>query len=652
MMAQKHKFTNRLIYEDSPYLRQHAHNPIAWYPWGQEAFEKAQNEQKLIFLSIGYSTCHWCHVMERESFENEEIADYMNSHYINIKVDREELPHIDRYFQDVYMLLNKRSGGWPLTIIMTPERKPFYAATYLPPFNRYGRPGLLGMAQYLYETFRDKRENVYKSADSIVAAMENVHQKKEPLAYENQEASEMAVRFVQGVDSVFDTHNKGIGDVPKFPHASTLLTLLHIYRLKGDEKALHYATQALEAMANGGIYDQIEGGFYRYSVDAQWMIPHFEKMLYTNAELLEVYSEAYMLTENPLFEEVARLTIRNLDERFYHKGLYFSASDADSEGEEGKYFLYDYRQSREALAQYGMHDEEIREILAYWHITPEGNFEGKSNPYVSGKERRPGRLEEARKVLLALRSEREYPFIDYKIQTSWNALLAKGLFKAAVVDAGYAEKGLALLDRIVEVLIRDGQLYHQVVLPNPVKIKGYLEDYAFLIDALLEAYHISFQERYLSLAEALQTQALSRFYQKGRWYMSDDDFRSEAAGHDASYRSALAVMLQNMLRLATLKEELAAYQQAQNILKKQMGVVAHAPVNAPTMTDTFLQEGFGWSVLKADQPKLQRHRFDILHIRYPYLVCKVEEIDGFLACKVDRCFAHSDKIEDIVEKLQ
>lgn len=650
-MAQAYHYTNRLIHEESPYLQQHAHNPIDWYPWGEEAFSKALKEDKPIFLSIGYSTCHWCHVMEHESFEDEKIADYMNHHYVNIKVDREELPHIDRYFQDVYMLLNKRAGGWPLTIIMTPDRKPFYAATYLPPYNRYGRPGLLGMAQYLWETFRDKRENVYKSADSIVAAMEQLSKKGEKIEVENREAKRVVSDFMTGIASVWDKRHKGIGDAPKFPQATTIGTLLHIYRLTGNGEALGYATEALEAMAKGGINDQIEGGFYRYSVDAMWMIPHFEKMLYTNAELVEVYSDAWLLTKNPLFRETIRRTVENIDARFRKEGLYFSASDADSDGEEGKYFLFDYDETALALRKEGFAQKEAEAVLAYWHITPEGNFEGKSNPYLTDTTP-PPKLEKARSVLKALRAKRHYPFIDYKIQTSWNALWIKGLFKAAAVDPSYGEKAVATLDRLLERLWIEGELYHQIVLPNAPKVKGYLEDYAFLSDALLSAYSVTQKHRYLDLAKKLMQLAMKKFYHNGTWFMSDDTFRSQAGLYDASYRSALGVMLGSMLQLATLSEDQKRYAEVMEMIGRIVPKIYDAPHNFPTLTDLFLQSRYGWTVVKTTKEKIERLSHQLAEVRYPYVVPKGDSVDGVLACKIDRCFAHGEKIEDIIKKIE
>ena len=650
-MSQAHDYTNHLVHEDSPYLQQHAHNPVAWYPWSEEAFAKAKKEDKLIFLSVGYSTCHWCHVMEHESFENEKIARYLNKHYVSIKVDREELPHIDRYYQDIYMLLNKRSGGWPLTIIMTPDRKPFYAATYLPPDNRYGRPGLYGIAQYLYETYRDKREDVYKSAKSIEAAMKNISSKKKRPVSAEYVGKKLSETFVSGVSAQYDRRYKGIGTAPKFPHATTLQTLLTIYRVTADKEALQMATDALESMAKGGIYDQIEGGFYRYSVDAEWMVPHFEKMLYTNAELIEAYTDAWLLTKNPLFKEVIAKTVDNITARFYKEGLFFSASDADSDGEEGRYFVYGYEEAYEALRGGGVSKKEAKIALSYLGITPAGNFEGKSNPHITSAQK-PEAIEKAIAILKQLRKGRNYPFIDYKIQTSWNALYIEALLKASVIDRSYQEQALSALEKLLEKLFVKGELYHQIVLTKAPKVKAYLEDYAFLISALIAAHQTTLDGKYLSLAEELMQKAIGKFYKEGHWYMAEDDFVSEDSVYDTSYRSASAVMIDTILKIANLTEDHKLYSFAVDALHQVSGEMVHSAANFPTLVRVYLGKEQGWVTLKGQKESLLQAKKEIAAIRYPFILCKEEESKQFLACKIDRCFATDTKLEYVLEKIE
>ncbi len=652
VMSTSHAWNNHLVHEESPYLQQHAHNPVDWYPWSDAAFAKAKKEHKLIFLSIGYATCHWCHVMERESFENEKIAAYMNKHFVNIKVDREELPHIDRYFQDVYLLLNRRAGGWPLSIFMTPDAKPFYAATYLPPDNRYGRPGLIGIAQYLYETFRDKPENVRKSAESIEAAMQRVAEKKERLKPENVQGIQLARAFVEGIAEQFDDRYKGIGEAPKFPHATTLGTLLGVFRLTGNEKAKRMATDTLEVMAKGGIFDQIEGGFYRYCVDVAWQVPHFEKMLYTNAELLEVYTDAWLLTKKPLFANVITATVDNVIRRFEQEGLYLSASDADSEGAEGKYFVYEYIPTLRALTEAGLEKKEAEAILDYLGITKDGNFEGKSNPHITTAVKRPKAFQKGLEVLRQMRQQRTYPFIDYKIQTSWNALWCKALLKASVLDQTYAARALETLEKIWKHLYRNGRLYHQMVSGREPKVKGYLEDYAFLIDALIEAYEKSYDETWLQRAIRLEEEAVKKFYENGVWYMSDEGFKTKASPYDSTYRSAAAVMVGNLFELAILTENRRLHNFAADALSRLEPSFAKSPQNFPSLTRLWLGYRYGWILIKGKKEILMKYREKIALVRYPFLRSKVHEEAKLLACRIDRCFAAEEKMEHLLEKIE
>ncbi|MCD8545170.1 MAG: DUF255 domain-containing protein [Sulfurospirillum cavolei] len=425
--------TNELIHEDSPYLLQHAHNPVNWMAWSDKALAKAKEENKLIFLSIGYSTCHWCHVMERETFEDELSAKVLNDAYVSIKVDREEMPDLDKYYQDVHYLLTKRAGGWPLSIIMTPTQQVIFAGTYLPPQSMQGRMGFRELTSFIKGKFDDAYEEVQKSALSIEAAIKQYERSFEQK--EHIDAGTVLETFVSKVKTSYDDVSKGIGSAPKFPHASTWNALLDIYQKTGNLEALYMSEDALNAMARGGINDQIEGGFYRYSVDESWVIPHFEKMIYTNAELIEVYAKVFKITQKPYFQEVIDTTIKAMDERFLKEGLYLSASDADSEGEEGKYFVFGYANAKEALLKGGLSEVETKAVMDYFGITKFGNFEHQStNPILTCNEK-PARLDGAIAILKEERQNVAYPFIDTKILTSWNALMVTALF-----EAGKSEK--------------------------------------------------------------------------------------------------------------------------------------------------------------------------------------------------------------------
>ena len=642
--------TNKLLNEDSPYLLQHAHNPVNWYPWGDEAFEKAKKENKLIFLSIGYSTCHWCHVMERESFENDSVAEILNKDYISIKVDREEYPHIDRHYQDIYALMNERGGGWPLTIVMTPEKQTFFSATYLPPENSFGRGGLKATLKMLNGVYTNKKDEVIKSADSIEAAM-----KRRGSATFDQKVSldiSVADKFVNNISSGFDLKNKGVGSAPKFPHATSLDTLLDVYRIIGNESAKLMATDTLMAMSKGGIYDQIEGGFYRYSVDEMWMIPHFEKMLYTNAELIEAYANGYALTKEPRFNTVIKETVQNINERFLKDDMYYSASDADSDGEEGKYFVFDYQMSLDDLIKGGFSKGDAKEVLTYFSIYKGGNFEHKqSNPYLGGMDA-PKELEKAKVILKANREKKNYAFIDYKIQTSWNAMYLVGLFKSAkFVDKSYAKQALTSLDALLKNLYINGELYHQVIVGKKPKVKGYLEDYSFLISALLEAYQVGFDDKYLTIAKTLSDKSVMKFYKNGIWYMSDDDFEAKAEFYDASYRSSLAVMIENLFKIAILTDNLKLNAFAKESLESNLGALNALPNQYPYGLKAYLQSLLSNVVIKSKKENLEKNRVILDSIKYPYVLLKPSEDTNFLACKIDTCFVIDEDVKVVVEKI-
>ena len=552
--------TNELIQEDSPYLLQHAHNPVNWMAWSDKALQKAKDENRLIFLSIGYSTCHWCHVMEKETFEDDVSAKLLNDSYVSIKVDREEMPDLDKYFQDVHYLLTKRSGGWPLSIIMTPTQQVIFAGTYLPAQSAHGRMGFRELTSFIKGKFDDNFAEVQKSAQSIEAAIKHYERSFEQK--QSIESEAVIEAFVSKVKASFDDVSKGIGSSPKFPHASTWNALLDIYAQTKNLEALYMSEDALFAMARGGINDQIEGGFYRYSVDEAWVIPHFEKMLYTNAELIEVYAKLYTFTQKPFFKEVVDTTIDAMDERFLKEGLYLSASDADSEGEEGKYFVFGYAGAKEALLKGGLSEVETKEVMDYFGITRFGNFEHQTTNPVIANEEKPLRLNEAINLLKQERQKVTYPFIDTKILTAWNALMASALFEAQKI-----EKAKRLLDTLLTTLHVNDVLYHQIVLGGNLKVEALLEDYAFVIEALLRAYEHTKEEHYLELAKHLSHEAEQKFYKEETWYLSDKAFRAKAVLEDNSYKSPLSTMIKNLFELAKIEDDTAQFIRAKDMLE-------------------------------------------------------------------------------------
>jgi uncharacterized protein YyaL (SSP411 family) len=482
---------NRLALESSPYLRQHAHNPVDWYPWGDEAFEKARRENRPVFVSIGYSSCHWCHVMEKESFESEEIARFLNAHFVSIKVDREERPDVDDVYMTAVQLTSGR-GGWPLSAFLLPDRKPFFAGTYFPPDDRHGRPGFLTLLKRLEAAWREKRADLESGAARIAAEVAaasglTARDASEPL-------TPASLGLLGGALSrLFDPDNGGFGDAPKFPPHLALAWLLR-RGAAGDGAALTMAEATLEAMALGGIRDHLGGGFHRYSTDANWLLPHFEKMLTDNAQLLGVYASAYALTGNDLFARVARETGEYLlREMTGPEGGFYASTDADSEGEEGKYFAWDPSEIRDVLG------EDEGEYFCEWYgVRPEGNFRdeatgrftGRSILFLSKKtiSESEERLAPLRAALLAARSRRVPPALDDKRIAGWIALAVSGLAIAGRIlnegrflDAARAGARFLLED------CRDGAGQLQRTFKDGVaKIPAFLEDEAFFVHALLD----------------------------------------------------------------------------------------------------------------------------------------------------------------------
>ena len=626
------EYTNELIYEESPYLRQHAHNPVNWLPWGKKAFEKAKKEHKPIFLSVGYSTCHWCHVMERESFENEEIAKLLNEYYVPVKVDREERPDLDRYYQTVFSVIHHRSGGWPLTIIMTEDKKPFFSATYIPPEDGYGVKGMKTILPALAKAYKKERPFIEKRAAAIEELVKRVmSQEYVPVQLDLTIAKKALLQLKQQFDPVYGGFSKRI----KFPQASTIELLLDIYEIEGNETALRMALKTLRTMAKRGIFDQIEGGFFRYTTDRKWTIPHFEKMLYTNAELIGVYTHAYKITKDPFYAQIVRRTIQNVEERFNDKGLYYSASNAESEGVEGKYFLFDYEEALQWLVQHGYKKEKAKKELAALGIEEEGNFDTVlSNPVKKGEAD-----EQTLRLLKELRSKTPYPFIDRKIITAWNAMYIKNKLTAFIVDPRFKEEGIRSLDKLLKTLYVKGRLYHQKLGSNLPQKEAFLEDYAYLIDALVEAYELTLESRYLDLARKLYDEAKGRFYKKGRWYFSLKDHPLPARRDDSYYSSPYAMLVNSMLKMAALTYDLGLYEEAKKQIDRNSAPIFNDPASYPTLTIAALRLKISDVVLKARKRELLKNLRSIKLIHYPFVLDKEENVSGFEACTIQSCFA-------------
>ena len=513
---------NALIDETSPYLLQHAHNPVEWYPWGEEALEKAKMEDKPILLSVGYSACHWCHVMDHESFEDPSTAAVMNELFVNIKVDREERPDIDKIYQTAQHLLTRRQGGWPLTMFLTPDdHMPFFGGTYFPPASRYGMPGFPEVLQRVADYYRHEPEAIQHQNTSLRDALERI---QENILTADTQALDTAPLSgsVKELKHAYDRINGGFGGAPKFPTPTNLERLLHHWEMNpGDQEILQMALHTLKKMARGGIYDQLGGGFCRYSVDGEWTIPHFEKMLYDNGPLLALYTWAWHLDGDPLFKQTAVETAEwMMREMQSPEGGYYSSLDADSEGEEGKFYIWTPQQVEAVLTP-----EEYRIIASHFGLDGDPNFEGKwhlqvrdtagqatENTGLDG-EAAEQIINRARQKLFKLRDQRIRPGRDEKILTSWNALAIRGMSIAATYlgRRDFLESALKSLEYIRRNMWRDGRLL-ATSKDGRAHLNAYLDDYSFLLDAILHLLCAGWNTDWLRFAIQIADQLLDLFY--------------------------------------------------------------------------------------------------------------------------------------------
>jgi uncharacterized protein YyaL (SSP411 family) len=505
---------NRLANETSPYLLQHKDNPVDWYPWGEEALTKAQKEDKPILLSIGYSACHWCHVMERESFENHDIAALMNQHFVNIKVDREERPDLDGIYMQAVQAMTGR-GGWPMTVFLMPDGTPFYGGTYFPPEDRHGLPGFPKLLSAVADAYRDDRENLARQGrnllDRITAAEAIAGDPTQILGDDILHAAVAQLR------SRFDYQHGGFGQAPKFPNPMDLDLLLRYHHRFGDQGALDMTLTTLRAMANGGIYDQVGGGFHRYSTDAIWLVPHFEKMLYDNAQLALVYLDAYLVTKDDFFERICRETLDYvLREMTHENGAFFSTQDADSEGEEGKFFVWTPAEIDAVLG------DDSGSIRSYYGVSEGGNFEGKNILHVTAAEA-PAGLDDARRRLYEARERRVHPGRDEKVLTSWNGMMLKAFAHAgrSLDDQRYLSAATRNANFLLAGMRPEGRLLRtwKDAAESPgrgqARLLGYLEDYACLVDGLIAVYEATFEPLYLREAATVARQMVDLFWDAG-----------------------------------------------------------------------------------------------------------------------------------------
>jgi uncharacterized protein len=587
-----HRYTNALINETSPYLLQHSHNPVQWHPWGEEALSKAKQEDKPILLSVGYSACHWCHVMEHESFEDEEIALLMNDRFVNIKVDREERPDLDAIYMAAVQLMTGR-GGWPMTVFMTPDQVPFYCGTYFPKEDRYGMPGFRRVLLSVADAYRENKQAIAGDAAKVVAELQKSDKLSDnPAGITAEILSDAASTLAAG----FDSQNGGFGQAPKFP-PSMALTFLMRSHLRGEgEECLEIINLTLEKMACGGMYDQLGGGFHRYSVDARWLVPHFEKMLYDNALLSRAYLDAFLITKKDLYRRIGSETLDYVArEMLSPEGGFFSSQDADSEGKEGTFFLWT---KSEVAAILGQEDAEL--FCRYYGITEEGNFEGKNILHVPRSLSLVARLNNAteeglrdiigrgRQTLFEVRGKRVKPGRDEKMLTAWNGLMLRSFAEAAnTLDSDrYRRIAVRNAEFLLANLRRNGRLLRSYK-DGQARFNAYLEDYAYLMDGLVSLYETTFDVRWIREAEALADLMIDLFWdrQGGGFYFTSADHESlihrPKEFYDNAMPSGNSAAAGALLRLWKLTGEARWSRHAAEILEKAAGMMLAHPAAFP-----------------------------------------------------------------------
>ncbi|MCI0682779.1 MAG: thioredoxin domain-containing protein [Gemmataceae bacterium] len=588
--------TNRLIHETSPYLRQHAHNPVDWHAWGEEALRKARELDRPIFLSIGYSACHWCHVMEHESFEDPEVGKILNEHFISIKVDREERPDLDQIYMTAVQILTQR-GGWPMSMFLTPDLKPFYGGTYFPPADRHGLPSFQRLLLHLARAWKEQRAVIDEQSGHLTEHLQaalHLEPGQQSLGDHllKQAGQQLARRF--------DPTYGGFGQAPKFPHPMEIRLLLRLWQRFGDDNCLDMARKTLDHMARGGMYDQLGGGFHRYSTDDRWLVPHFEKMLYDNALLTSAYVEAFQATREPFYQQVVAETLGYvLREMTSPAGPFYSTQDADSEGVEGKFFVWS---PAEVAAILGM--DEARLFAAVYDVTEEGNWEEHNILHRRHGDEQDAkllgmpvdelrrRLQTSKDKLLAARNRRVRPGRDEKILTAWNGLMIGAFAQAGQVfeEPNYIQAAERAADWILKNMrTADGRLLRTAFADSAPKLNGYLEDYTYLMDALVTLYETTFEPRWLTEAVELARVLMDQFWDEaeGGFFYTGKDHEQLIARtkdpHDQATPSGNSMAATALLRLAKLTGRADFFDKAERTLTLFGNLLHTAPMAAGQM---------------------------------------------------------------------
>jgi uncharacterized protein YyaL (SSP411 family) len=599
------KYTNRLFLESSPYLLQHAHNPVNWYPWGDEAFETAKQLNCPVLLSVGYSTCHWCHVMEEESFEDEEIAQYLNENYIAVKVDREERPDIDAIYMSAVQEITGR-GGWPMTVWLTPDRKPFYGGTYFPARDgdRGAGVGFLTLLKKIKEAYDTRPDIVSSTSKQITQAIQQTLSPSSGNGLPTENVFHHAAKYYK---DRFDPVYGGISGAPKFPSSFPVRLLLRYYRRTGKEEILNMAKLTLDKMASGGIYDQVGGGFHRYSVDEGWLVPHFEKMLYDNALLIMAYLEGYQVTGDENFKQIVNETLHYIKrDMSSSEGAFYSATDADSltpggHQDEGYFFTWTPEELEKVLDK-----EKLRILTAYFSVSPNGNFEGrnilstpKSAPEIAenlqiSREQFAAHLNESKELLYQIRNLRPAPLRDEKIITSWNGLMISAHAQAGLIlgESEYIDRAVEAARFILENLFIGNRL-SRTYKDNAARHNAYLDDYAFFIAALLDLYEATHDVKWMEIAIELDV-ILEKHYEdteNGGFFMTSNDHEKliarEKPGYDGALPSGNSIAILNLLRLGEFTTQSSYRKRAEKALRFFSGILTSNPFALSEMLLTF-----------------------------------------------------------------
>ncbi len=606
--------SNQLANEKSPYLLQHADNPVDWYPWSNEAFEKAKTEDKPVFLSIGYATCHWCHVMAHESFEDEEVARLMNGAFVNIKVDREERPDIDNTYMTICQMMTGQ-GGWPLTIIMTPEKEPFFAATYLPKQSRQNRIGMLDLVPQIEQAWKNRRGEIKKSTGKI---LEHFSQTLELSKQGGKLEDDILEQAVDELSRRFDSQYGGFGTSPKFPSPHNLIFLMHASRSGRDDNALNMALRTLEFMRYGGIFDHIGGGFHRYSTDRKWLLPHFEKMLYDQAMLILAYTLGWQHSKKPLLKDTVYRIVEYIErDLLSESGGFYSAEDADSEGEEGKFYVWEKEEIESILDK-----EDADFISRLFNVTDDGNFREEATGEKTGANilhlsSLPGQkeMEKADSILQKLKREREKrirPLLDDKILTDWNGLIMAALSKAGAVFGdknliGLAERVFSFIDQ--KMTTEDGGLQHRFK-DGDAAIGGMADDYAFVIWGLIELYEATFNLKYLRKSIELNRHFEKHFRDEshGGYYFTSEKSEKllgrQKEIYDGAIPSSNSVQVLNQVRIARLTGDTSHEEKAVKDLHAFAKQVNHTPAGyLHALHALFLTGGDSYEIVITSEKK-------------------------------------------------